>query len=115
LLIWDDSIETSPRGRRVSCRRSEEHPSILDPTFHGQLADVAVTRDFTSEPGLYPWCAVIFGLIGFVAYRYGKRAGRPRSRWLGVALMLYPYAIAQTWLLYVVGAALCVGVLIDHD
>lgn len=40
--------------------------------------------------------AVIFGLIGFAAYRYGKRAGRPRSRWLGVALMLYPYAIART-------------------
>ena len=43
--------------------------------------------------------AVIFGLIGFVAYRYGKRAGRQPSKWLGVALMLYPYAIAQTWLL----------------
>lgn len=50
-----------------------------------------------------------------MAYRYGKRAGRQRSKWLGVALMLYPYAIAQTWLLYVVGAALCVGVLIDGD
>ncbi|MBT2304629.1 hypothetical protein J7E70_29850 [Variovorax paradoxus] len=59
--------------------------------------------------------AVLFGLIGFLAYRYGKRAGRRRSKWLGVALMLYPYAIAQTWLLYVVGAALCVGVLIDRD
>ena len=58
---------------------------------------------------------VIFGLVGFVAYRYGKRAGRPRSRWVGIALMLYPYAIAQTWLLYVVGAALCVGLLIDHS
>jgi hypothetical protein len=29
--------------------------------------------------------------------------------------MLYPYAIPQTWLLYVVGAALCVGALIDRD
>ncbi|SDE63181.1 hypothetical protein SAMN05444679_12690 [Variovorax sp. CF079] len=58
---------------------------------------------------------MLFGLIGFVAYRYGKRAGRQRSKWLGVALMLYPCAIAQTWLLYVVGAALCVGVLIDRD
>ena len=33
---------------------------------------------------------------------------------MGVALMLYPYAIAQTWLLYVVGAALCAGILIDR-
>ena len=59
--------------------------------------------------------AVLFGLIGIAAYRYGKRAGRPRSKWLGVALMLYPYAIPQTWLLYVVGVALCVGVFIDRD
>ncbi|MBS0452310.1 MAG: hypothetical protein JSS14_13460 [Proteobacteria bacterium] len=58
--------------------------------------------------------AVLFGLIGIAAYRYGKRAGRPRTKWLGVALMLYPYAIAQTWLLYVVGVALCVGVFIDR-
>ena len=59
--------------------------------------------------------AVLFGLIGVAVYRYGKRAGRPRSKWLGIALMLYPYAIPLTWLLYVVGAALCVGVLIDRD
>ena len=63
----------------------------------------------------YIFGAVIFGLVGFAAYRHGKRAGRPRSKWLGVALMLYPYAIAQTWLLYVVGAALCAGILIDRD
>jgi hypothetical protein len=56
---------------------------------------------------------VISGLIGFAAYRYGKRADRRRCKWLGVALMLYPCAVAQTWLLYVVGAALCIGVLID--
>ncbi|MGO4394362.1 hypothetical protein AB4Z46_23660 [Variovorax sp. M-6] len=59
--------------------------------------------------------AVLFGLIGIAVYRYGKRAGRWRSKWLGVALMLYPYAIPQTWLLYVVGAALCVGVFLDRD
>lgn len=58
---------------------------------------------------------VLFGLIGIAAYRYGKRVGRPRSKWLGVALMLYPYAIAQTWLLYVVGVALCVGVFLVRD
>jgi len=59
--------------------------------------------------------AVLFGLLGIAAYRYGKRAGRPRSKWLGVALMLYPYAIPQTWLLYLVGVALCAAVFIDRD
>ncbi|MDB5884605.1 MAG: hypothetical protein JWR74_776, partial [Polaromonas sp.] len=27
--------------------------------------------------------------------------------WTGVALMLYPYAVPQTWLLWTVGVALC--------
>ena len=54
--------------------------------------------------------AIVFGLAGLAAYYDGKRHGRPRERWLGVALMLYPYAIGETWLLYVVGIALCVGV-----
>ncbi len=45
-----------------------------------------------------------------VAYRQGKRAEQRSTRWLGVALMLYPYGVPQTWLLYVVGTALCAGV-----
>jgi hypothetical protein len=62
----------------------------------------------------YLFGAVVFGLIGIGAYRYGKRAQRPRTKWLGVALMLYPYAISLTWLLYVVGAALCVAIYMDR-
>ena len=53
--------------------------------------------------------AVIFGMIGWVAWRYGKRRSLPATKCIGVALMLYPYAISATWLLYVVGAALCIG------
>ncbi len=62
----------------------------------------------------YLFGSVIFGLAGLAAYRYGKRVGRRRIKWLAVALMLYPYAITQTWLLYAVGAALCAGILIDR-
>ncbi|HAL39316.1 MAG TPA: hypothetical protein DCP03_14900 [Polaromonas sp.] len=62
----------------------------------------------------YIFGAIAFGLIGFAAYRYGKRVGRRLTKWLGVALMFYPYAIAQTWLLYVVGAILCAGLFIDR-
>ena len=64
---------------------------------------------------VYIFGAVLFGLAGIAAYRYGKRAGRRRSKWLGVALMLYPYAVSRTWMLYVVGFALCAGVIIDRD
>ncbi len=62
----------------------------------------------------YIFGAVIFGLAGIAAYRYGKKVGRPRTRWIGVALMLYPYAISQTWLLYVLGIALCGAVFWDR-
>jgi hypothetical protein len=58
--------------------------------------------------------SVLFGLIGIAAFRHGRRTGRPRSKWLGVALMFYPYAIEQTWLLYVAGLALCAGLWFDR-
>jgi hypothetical protein len=57
---------------------------------------------------------IVFGLIGLVAYYRGKRAGRPRTRWLGLALMLYPYVVWQTWLMYVVGIGLCIAIWLDR-
>lgn len=58
----------------------------------------------------YLFGALVFGLIGFAAYRYGKKTSHLYVKWLGVALMLYPYAISETWLLYVVGLVLCGGI-----
>jgi hypothetical protein len=51
--------------------------------------------------------AILFGLIGYVAFRRGRKTTRNGLTWGGVALMLYPYAISQTWLLWLVGIALC--------
>ena len=51
--------------------------------------------------------ALVFSFMGIAAYRYGKKVSNPIVRWLGVALMFYPYLISQTWLLYAVGAGLC--------
>ena len=67
------------------------------------------TMGLTLPTPAYLFGAIFFGIIGFAAYRYGKKLGLTTFRWLSVALMLYPYAIAQTWLLYAVGAGLCVG------
>lgn len=49
---------------------------------------------------------LVFSLVGMVAWWHGKRTQRPTPKWLGLALMLYPYAVPQTWLLWLVGAAL---------
>jgi hypothetical protein len=51
--------------------------------------------------------SILFGIIGYVAFRRGRRAERPERTWAGVALMAYPYAASQIWLLWGVGSVLC--------
>lgn len=60
----------------------------------------------------YLFGAILFGVIGYAAYRYGKKTAMTYPRWIGIALMLYPYAISRTWLLYAVGSGLCVALFI---
>ena len=62
----------------------------------------------------YIFGAIVFGLIGLVAFRNGRKSGRRLRLCLGVALMVYPYAISRTWLLYVVGLALCGAIFLDR-
>lgn len=51
----------------------------------------------------YIFGAIVFGLLGMVAFSRGKKTSRPVLTWTGVALMLYPYAIGETWLLWSLG------------
>jgi hypothetical protein len=53
---------------------------------------------------------LLFGLVGYVAYRRGRKTERPALKWTGVAVMLYPYAVPQTWLLWLIGAAATVWI-----
>jgi len=55
---------------------------------------------------------ILFSIIGYASYRYGKKASIRTAKWIGIALMIYPYAISETWLMYAVGSGLCVGLLI---
>jgi hypothetical protein len=64
---------------------------------------------FTLPSPIYIVGVVVFGIAGLIAYSDGKRNGRPSERWLGLALMLYPYAIDRTWLLYFIGVGLCIA------
>lgn len=70
---------------------------------------------FTLPSPAYIAAAIVFGIIGFVAYRYGKKTARVKIKWIGVVLMLYPYLISDTRLLYVVGVGLCMALYLLRD
>jgi len=64
----------------------------------------------------YIYGAIIFGILGMVAYAYGKKKSSTRIKWLAIGLMFYPYLIGnETWLLYLVGMALCGAIYYYHD
>ena len=52
--------------------------------------------------------AVLFGLVGFAAFRYGRKNGEPRPLVLGVALMAYGYFVSNAWLSLAIGAILTI-------
>ncbi len=47
---------------------------------------------------------LLFGSIGFVAFIYGKRMNLWKPMLCGIALMVYPYFIADVASLYTIGA-----------
>lgn len=51
--------------------------------------------------------AILFGIIGYIAFRRGRKSSRAVLVWTGLTLMFYPYLISLTWLLWLVGAVLC--------
>jgi hypothetical protein len=70
---------------------------------------------FTLPSPTYIAGSILFGIIGFVAYRFGKKTSRGQIKWIGAALMFYPYAIANTWLLYAVGCGLCAALYLARN
>ena len=49
---------------------------------------------------------VLFGAVGFVAFAYGKKSREMKPMLIGGALMVYPYFVAGTWALYIIGIGL---------
>ena len=58
---------------------------------------------------------LVFGTIGFFAFRQGRRSGSVKTIGIGVALMIYPYFIPNTVLLYVVGVLLTASLFFFRD
>ena len=67
---------------------------------------------FTLPSVAYIAGSILFGIFGFAAYRYGKASSRPGPYWIGIALMVYPYFIGETWIMYSVGALLCAALFV---
>jgi len=61
------------------------------------------------------FAAILFGSVGLAAFVYGKKSANWKPMTLGVILMVYPYFIEETWLLYVIGAALTAGIFVWRD
>jgi hypothetical protein len=52
---------------------------------------------------------ILSSIVGLAAFLYGKKNAAWGPALIGVALMTYPWFVEQTWLLYGVGAVLCVA------
>lgn len=64
---------------------------------------------------LYIAGAILFGIIGYIAFRRGRKTSALELTWTGVVLMLYPYVVSQAWLLWLVGASLCAYVYVKWE
>ncbi|WP_227753708.1 MULTISPECIES: hypothetical protein [Ramlibacter] len=65
-----------------------------------------------------PWgfaAMVVFSIAGIVGWRHGRREKKPAPKWLGLALMLYPYGVSGDVMLWVVGAALTAAMVLLWD
>jgi hypothetical protein len=54
--------------------------------------------------------AVVFGLVGFAAFRYGKKNAEPRPLFIGIALMAYGYFVTDPWISLAIGSALTLAI-----
>jgi len=68
---------------------------------------VAASLGLTLPSPAYIFFAIVFGLAGIAAFRLGRKRQQHVTTGLGVALMLYPYAVGSTTWLVVIGLALC--------
>ena len=59
--------------------------------------------------GLSLWTvliAVVFGIVGYMAFRHGRKNSEPRTLFLGIALMAYGYFVSNAWISLGIGAVL---------
>ena len=58
---------------------------------------------------------LIFGAIGFVAFRYGRKMGLLKTSVIGVLLMLYTLFVYDTAYVYGIGVVLTIALFVFKD
>ena len=71
------------------------------------LGTILNTYGMNPASGNFNWANimayVIFGIIGWYAFNYGRKEKSTKPLVIGIVLMVYPYFVANTILLYAVG------------
>ena len=49
---------------------------------------------------------ILCGAIGMGAFVYGKKQSAFKAMILGIVLMVFPYFVPETWMLYIIGGGL---------
>ena len=68
---------------------------------------------FSNPAALF--ASFLFGAIGLAGFIYGKKMVLWKPMAIGAALMTYPYFVAETWVIYAIGCALCLGLFIFRE
>lgn len=55
------------------------------------------------------FASILFSLLGFAAFSYGRKTVHVPAMAIGLVLMLFTYFIDTIWLVYLIGGLLCVA------
>lgn len=69
-------------------------------------------QGFTLPSAANLFASVMFGIVGYAAFRYGRKVKSRNPVYIGLMLMLYTFVVTQTWAIYAVGLVLCLALYI---
>jgi len=56
------------------------------------------------------FASLVFGVVGFAAFMYGKKHAVVVPMIVGAALMVFPYFVTETWVIWAVGSVLTLAI-----
>ena len=85
----------------------------MNPSVESYMA-TAMSLGFAMPSMWYIVGAIVFSIVGYIVYRLGRRTKNTYLAVLGGALMLFTYVVTDTFLVYSIGAGLCVAAWAAH-